>query len=577
VPPRDPLKLLATAAVALEREGVPDPGARLAMVRGWQTATLVVKNGELGAADLAAVRGFAEARSFDLVHLPGMRAEEADRFNRVGEPSFHAGARALLGPERDAFIERYKFDLRPATDDRPYAGDFFRWRALPEILSLHARGGAGLLEWGYLVLAATLAQAALLGAVLILLPLAGRGLREARGARGRTAAYFLAIGLAFLLVEIAFVQRFTLFLGDPTRAVAVVLAGFLVFAGVGSAAAPALARRLEGASGRARVPPIRAAAVAVALVAALYLAALPPVLDRLMPLPDAIKVPLALLLIAPLAVPMGMPFPLGLARTPPALVPWAWASTARPRCSAPCSRRSWRASSASGRWWSRQPCCTSRPPWPRAAGRRLPPSGRRGEHGRGPASGRAGRAPSGAGRAGRGRPAIGPLRQRPNLAGHRPAITGAACCRPPLDGYLTLATGDEGPRAKAAPEAYLTATSSRMPASGRSTSGQGWARSTVSNRGRRRQGRAMHGPPQLRRAWSLAVAHGSCITEPRPDRSGGAGRSASPNRTGRTGLASPWQEGLPLIEIGVLLPRRASRGPNGRRRHDRAQVPPAAV
>ena len=242
VPPRDPLKLFATAVVALEQEGVADPGTRLAMIRGWQTATLVVKNGELSAADLAAVRDFAEARSFDLVHLPGMRAEEADRFNQLGEAYFYTGTQALLGPERDAFIARYKFDLRPATDDRPYFGDFFRWRALPEILALRSQGGAGLLEWGYLVLAATLAQAALLSAILILLPLAGRRLREAGSGRGRTAVYFLAIGLAFLFIEIAFIQRFTLFLGNPIYAVAVVLAGFLVFAGVGSACAPAFAR-----------------------------------------------------------------------------------------------------------------------------------------------------------------------------------------------------------------------------------------------------------------------------------------------------------------------------------------------
>jgi hypothetical protein len=325
VPPRDPLKLFATAIVALEREGVADPGRRLAMIRGWQTATLVVKNGELSAADLAAVREFAEARSFDLVHLPGMRAEEADRFNQLGEAYFHTGTQALLGPERDAFIARYKFDLRPATDDRPYFGDFFRWRALPEILALRLQGGAGLLEWGYLVLAATLAQAALLSTILILLPLAGGRLREAGSGRGRTAVYFLAIGLAFLFIEIAFIQRFTLFLGNPIYAVAVVLAGFLVFAGLGSACAPAFVRYLEGASIHMRLPPIRTAAFAVALVAIFYMAALSPMLDRLMLLTDVAKVPVALLLIAPLALPMGMPFPLGLARTPPALVPWAWA------------------------------------------------------------------------------------------------------------------------------------------------------------------------------------------------------------------------------------------------------------
>ena len=46
-----------------------------------------------------------------------------------------------------------------------------------------------------------------------------------------------------------------------------------------------------------------------------------------MPLPDALKILLSIALIAPLAFAMGMPFPLGLARTAegaPSLVPWAW-------------------------------------------------------------------------------------------------------------------------------------------------------------------------------------------------------------------------------------------------------------
>ena len=34
--------------------------------------------------------------------------------------------------------------------------------------------------------------------------------------------YFLLLGLAFLFVEIAFIQRFVLFLGHPIHAVAVV-------------------------------------------------------------------------------------------------------------------------------------------------------------------------------------------------------------------------------------------------------------------------------------------------------------------------------------------------------------------
>ena len=95
------------------------------------------------------------------------------------------------------------------------------------------------------MLAATLAQAALLGGVLILLPLAVRGLPASHGEIWWTVSYFLSIGLAFLFIEIAFIQRFTLFLGNPLHAVSTGLAGFLVFAGLGSAGAPYLVRRFK--------------------------------------------------------------------------------------------------------------------------------------------------------------------------------------------------------------------------------------------------------------------------------------------------------------------------------------------
>ena len=46
-----------------------------------------------------------------------------------------------------------------------------------------------------------------------------------------------------------------------------------------------------------------------------------------MPLPDTLKIAVSLILIAPLAFFMGLPFPLALVRVAaarPGLVPWAW-------------------------------------------------------------------------------------------------------------------------------------------------------------------------------------------------------------------------------------------------------------
>jgi hypothetical protein len=325
LPPRDALKLFATAVVALEKENVRDPGARLAMIRNWNTATLIVKNGELTPQDVARLREFCTSRGFDLVWHPGMRAGDADAFNRLQQPYFHDGAVALLGGQRADFIERYKFNIAPATDDRPYFFHFFRWKTLPELLQLRDRGGLPLLDWGYPLLIATLVQALVLGAALILLPLArlrSPGARIGAGVRWRTAAYFAALGSGFMFVEIAFIQKFVLFLSHPLYAVAVVLFAFMLCAGLGSLLSQHLAKGV--APGLVLlVPPI----AAIALLCGVYLIWLPAVINALIALPDAARIAITVLLILPLGLSMGMPFPLGLealgARTP-ALVPWAW-------------------------------------------------------------------------------------------------------------------------------------------------------------------------------------------------------------------------------------------------------------
>ena len=271
-------------------------------------------------AEIDRIRAFAASRSFDTAWFSGMRAGDANRYNRLQEPYVYRAAVALLGDDAGEFMARYKFDIEPATDGRPYFFHFFRWRTLPEVLALRT---AGLLEWGYLVLVATLLQAAALGLVLILVPLALARHAWPAGAGRDFGLYFLLLGLAFLFVEIAFIQKFILFLSNPLYSVAVVLSGFLLFAGLGSVASERLARRLP----RPGVSPVTVAVAAIALLALAYIVVLPAIFSRFMGLPDAARIALSLLLIAPLAFFMGMPFPLGLARLAeqaPGFVPWAW-------------------------------------------------------------------------------------------------------------------------------------------------------------------------------------------------------------------------------------------------------------
>ena len=103
LPPRDSLKLFATALAALERKGIGEPGRRLALIRSWNTTTLIVKNGPLTAEDVARSRTFAAERSFDLDYYPGIERAEADRFNVLDQPYFFEGAAALQRPDRQTF------------------------------------------------------------------------------------------------------------------------------------------------------------------------------------------------------------------------------------------------------------------------------------------------------------------------------------------------------------------------------------------------------------------------------------------------------------------------------------------
>ena len=319
IPPRDSLKTFATVIEVLEQAAVTNPGRHLAMIRSWNTSTLLVKNEAFTTGNIDSLKAFSRERSFDLVYYPGITWDEANQYNQLQHPWFYEGTNRLLGSERDEFMDDYKFNIRPASDNRPYFSHFLKWKALPELLSLRDRGGLPLLEWGYLVLIATLVLAVLASFLLVLLPLWFhlRSETGARGFRSRILIYFTAVGMAFMFIEIAFIQKFILFLHHPLYAVSVVLCAFLVFAGLGSLMSM---RWLKHVS-------LFRVTIGIALLSLLYVLLLPELFNWLVHIPIEFKIPISLVLIAPLAFLMGMPFPIGLGLVStrlPAWIPWAW-------------------------------------------------------------------------------------------------------------------------------------------------------------------------------------------------------------------------------------------------------------
>lgn len=328
VPPRDSLKLFVTALVSLERAGVEDPWRNLAIIRSFKTTTLLVRNGPIREEDIGRIKQFCEGRGFDVDYYPNMPRSEANRFNIIEEPVPYDAFQALVGSRRADFMADYKFSIEPATDDRPYFSDFTKWKTLAELFSLRGQGGLPLMEWAFPILLLTLVQALFIGLVLIVLPLRTLGgMPGGRIFKLRVALYFLCLGCAFIFVEMAFIQKFVLFLGRPVYAVAVILSGFLVFAGLGSGCSVWWQRTLAIYAGVWVGASVAGAVIGITLSCLGILWVLPLLYAYMAGVGEIYKIFTVWLLTAPLAFFMGMPFPLGLGRVRIAcerLIPWAW-------------------------------------------------------------------------------------------------------------------------------------------------------------------------------------------------------------------------------------------------------------
>lgn len=325
MPPRDTLKLFNTALTVLQTSNAAEIQQQLMLIRSWQTATLIIKKGVFSHDEIAGAEVFTRKRNFDLVYTPDIQPEQVNRYNVLSKPLFYQGTQALLSRDREQFLERYKFNLQPPTDNKPYFQHFFRWSSFPEIITLLNKGGASLIETAYLVVVATLCIAVLCSILLILTPLCGlNGIKlKNRGCikRHYVFGYFFAIGLAFLMIEIAFMQKFILFLHHPVYSAAATLTAFLVFAGAGSACSDSLSKKYG-----LRLS-VNLAIICIVGLSLLYLLVLPNVFVWASALSMPTRFILVICLIAPLAFFMGMPMPLALAslaRHAEQLIPWAW-------------------------------------------------------------------------------------------------------------------------------------------------------------------------------------------------------------------------------------------------------------
>jgi hypothetical protein len=299
LPPSDGLRLFAASLLALKAEGIGEPSEHLAVIRNWDTYTILVSRGSVRGAPLESLRRFAAAMSFDLDWYPGIVREDTNRFNRLpGALFFEAFSSLARDPDS---LKRYFLDVAPQGDERSFPNRFIRWSRVGEFFRSTGGRTYTLLLSGELVAAASLAEALIVSLPLLVLPFLVRGRGKPGRLRMRILLLFAACGFGFLFAEIAFLDSFTLLFSNPFVTLSIVLGGLLAWSGVGGI----IAERLDG---KAFAPVIASIVILLLLVAAL----LPTATRFFLPfgLPGRIAACIAFLSVP--SIFLGIPFPLAM-------------------------------------------------------------------------------------------------------------------------------------------------------------------------------------------------------------------------------------------------------------------------
>ena len=322
--PREALRVVAVAMEALHRLGVANPS------RNFMVASLgALDEDGIPVVVLAKKTSFTAAEE-DAVAEHCERYSELDPLYLPTAPGQNPFSDLIAANDPAAFAHRYAYNVAPVGDNAPFF--FFTLKPGQILGDASLRHG---IDWkvnlGVLILLVVLAISVTAVFLFLVLPLA---LRPARMRQSPLPLlYFIAVGLAYILVEIAFIQRFVLFLGHPTYALTVVIFLLMISSGAGSL----FSRHWLPRSQDGWIP-----LVLVLAILLLYVFLLPGWLAAWVGLDFGYRLFVSGALLIPLGFLMGMPFPTGLRALVASAVPdlssdtspdentveWAWAMNA---------------------------------------------------------------------------------------------------------------------------------------------------------------------------------------------------------------------------------------------------------
>ena len=318
--PREALRVVAQAMEALHQLGVADPREHFVVVadgnldEDGRPVLVLAKKSTFAAEEYAAVAQHIRENP----NLVWLNPPAPYSTIQTLPPAAEAFRNLIESNDPRAFAQSYAYNVAPVSDNAPFF--FFTLKTGYVLKNIVAGTGHGM-DWrinlGVVVLGMLLVISLAAVAAFLVIPLVLHQRGSLRKTGFTSLAYFILVGLGYIIVEIALIQRFVLFLGHPTYALTVVVFLLLLSSGAGSVAA----RRWISGTSR-----LRQVLVLITSLVLLDLFLLPWMLHTAVGAPFLFKLVLSAMTLAPLGFLMGMPFPSGLSRIE--TVEWAWALNA---------------------------------------------------------------------------------------------------------------------------------------------------------------------------------------------------------------------------------------------------------
>ena len=368
-PPKSVLKLFTTMVAAAQELTPGDYAKRFFVAQGYlSTVTVLYKRSGFTPDEIETLLKHNKAMSFDVAYYPGMQYDASDgpavfqgyrdvyfappqpeMTDAAGEVEVKPGAaegqssdsaappsdRPVAGQSEEVEVEAdkkgpdisannlyrlvlnhlmkgesaavnssYVFDTKPLTNDRPYFAGYIKVLDIPSFLDKFEIVSD---DWGYLLLWATLLQSLIFGLILILIPViwGWKTIFARQPGKLGIIAYFMCLGLGYIIVEVGLISKFMLALTNPTISASVLITGMLLFSGLGSYFSGRFLDRCT------RTLPPMLIGVGALLVAGAF--AVDPILNAIGEWPYFLRIVACLALLFPLAFLMGFPFATGMA------------------------------------------------------------------------------------------------------------------------------------------------------------------------------------------------------------------------------------------------------------------------